>query len=80
MHLIDKDPMTPEMKAKRASLTAKSAFSKALKNKSNVSKYTTNPLLKMVPPKGKERNAPRNTIKQYGDKGYKPATGSGTGN
>lgn len=51
-------------------------------------KYTTNPLLKGVTPKAKptevriRTTAPqrKQPMRQYGDKGYKPATGSGTGN
>jgi len=82
MHLIDKDPMTPEMKRKHT-------LNMALRNKISPSKYTTNPLLKMVPPKEKAKpvevqirttSSKKPQMKQYGDKGYKPATGSGTGN
>ncbi len=75
MHLIDKDPVP------------KNALKKALTNKIS-DNYTTNPLLKKVPykPKAKPREIQIRTVptpkpqrmKQYGDKGYKPATGEGT--
>lgn len=41
--------------------------------------YTTNPILLSVPAPTKKRTAPKNKIKQYGDKGYKPSTGIGVG-
>lgn len=75
--------MTPEMKRKHT-------LNMAIRNKISPSKYTTNPLLKMVPPKEKAKpvevqirttsSKRKPPMKQYGDKGYKPATGSGTGN
>lgn len=77
----------------RPTPTSKDVLRKALDNKA-AGKYTTNPLLRAVPYKDtkplkshlkanlKDHRIPdkKTQMKQYGDKGYKPATGSGTGN
>ena len=70
MHFIDKNPVP-----------VKNALDMAIKKRTKETrdKYVSNPILKMVPPKAKQRNAPRNPIKQYGDKGYTPSTGKGVG-
>lgn len=76
MHLIDKDPMP-----------AKKTLSTALKNRTEKmrGKYISNPILRENPPKMKVkprevqiRTTPARRMRQFGDKGYKPATGEGT--